>query len=458
MPELLQRLQDAIGGVRSMDHVGLLIVAVTLFGFFVAWNASPWRSLVAWVASFSIQFSAGTFHLSLSDLFLLPLALGTLISWLTHRKRTSIVPFPVALFTLLFLVWGNLVTAFTLGTLPRWTWLNKDLGLIALLIPYCAILILCRDETQTEKLIHSFVSAVSIMNFIGLLLYVGSLFLGFESSVNYGGMRFQGFMLDPNGYAGLIAVTAMLQFAMLNFRPKGGFGTVVQLLNCCLLVGGCLLTLSRGGALALVGGTLALVCLTRARSIFTIALPVIGIVLALFWFSSRTDLTASMERRATDRGNIDSRIEYMSQGMRMYLSSPITVATGIGIGTFIEESPRYYGDPHQIHNTYVWLLVEGGPLILGAYLLILYRCLRQNLWIYRNVPRLRYAAAGCFCALVTTVVWCSGVEGTYHHHVWILLAFSELLYRHNRKTGSSQQIRVQMAAPRRAYVPSLSQA
>ena len=174
--------------------------------------------------------------------------------------------------------------------------------------------------------------------------------------------------------------------------------------------------------------------------------------------SVNSDLNASIHKRADDRGGIDTRIDYMEQGMKMYLSSPLTLATGIGVGTFIEESPQFFGDAHQIHNTYVWLLVEGGPLIFDAYLFILYRCLKQNLWIYRHAPQLRYAAAGCFCALVTTIVWCSTVEGTYHHHVWALLAFSELLYAHSRNALSSQQFRVQLSSPRLHHVPVLNRA
>jgi O-antigen ligase len=360
------------------------------------------------------------------------------------RQRGFGIPLPVTLFIVLFLSLGNLVTAFTLGTLPKWTWLNKDLGLVALLIPYCCILILCRDRAKTEKLISTFVVAVSMINFAGLLLYLGSLFLGFKSSVNYGGMRFEGFMLDPNSYAGLVGVAAILQFAELNFKPKGGFGTVIQLFSGCFLVTGCLLTLSRGGLLALVAGMLVLTYFSKARSTFLTVGAVLAIAIAMFWLSSRTDLNSSIQRRADDRGNIESRIDYIEQGLQMYFSSPITVMTGIGIGTFIEESPRFFGDMHQIHNTYVWLLVEGGPLIFGAYLLILYQCLKHNLWVYRHVPALRHASVGCFCALITTIIWCSGVEGTYHHHVWILLAFSEVLFVTSRRDLSLRQARVRV--------------
>jgi hypothetical protein len=244
----------------------------------------------------------------------------------------------------------------------------------------------------------------------------------------------------------------------LILKPKTGLTSLLYLVNSCALVAGCLLTLSRGGFLSLLAGGLMLLLFAKGRSAYTIAFVLFAISIGMLELSANSDLNASIHKRADDRGNIDSRIDYMEQGMKMYLSSPITLATGIGIGTFIDESPQFFGDAHQIHNTYVWLLVEGGPLIFGAYVLILCRCLKQNLWIYRHAPQLRYAAAGCFCALVTTIVWCSTVEGTYHHHVWVLLASSELLYAHSRNALSSQQFQVQPSGPHCHYAPVLNQA
>jgi hypothetical protein len=456
MPDTFQSFKtfmSAPGGEATLVLLGFLFL-----GLYVAWNLDPWRSLLAWVATTSVQFSAGSFHISISDLFLLPLLIGTVITWVGSRNKGVRPPSAILLFAFLFLTAGNIVTAFTLGELPQWTWLNKDLGLLALLVPYWSMLTLCHDHSRTEKLLKTFLLSVSILNLVGLALYVSSLFTGFGSFVNYGGMRFVGFMLDPNGYAGLAAVAAVIEVAMLNLQPRSGMSTLLHLLNSCALIAGCLLTLSRGGFLALLAGGLMLLLFTRGRSSYTIAFVLFAISIGVLELSVNTDLNASIHRRADDRGNIESRIDYMEQGMKMYLSSPLTVATGIGIGTFIEESPRFFGDSHQIHNTYVWLLVEGGPLIFGAYLLILYQCLKQNLWTYRRVPNLRYATAGCFCAIVTTIVWCSGVEGTYHHHVWILLAFSELLYSHSRTALSIRRFQVQRSNSQRRYAPAFSQA
>ncbi len=457
MTEALETLRGLLGDLHSAEQLTLLLIALILGGFFIAWNASPQRALTAWLVTFSIQFSLGSFHLSLSDVFLLPLALGTFIYWIARKDRSVAIPSTVLVFAFVFLTAGNIVTALTLGRLPQWTWLNKDLGLIALIIPFWAMLVLCRDEEDTKKLIQTFVSSVSVVNAIGVALYISSMFTSFGSIVNYGGMRFKGFMLDPNGYAGLAGSTAILQFAILNLNTKRGSKSLLGMLNCFMLVAGCLLTLSRGGVLSLVAGGLVFFYFSKARSSYSIVLALAAIAVSIFWLSSHSDFADSVEQRANDRGNIESRIDYMEQGMRMYLSSPRTLVTGIGIGTFVEESPKYFGDNHQIHNTYVWLLVEGGPVLFVAYLLVLFRALRNNLWVYKRVPSLRYATAGCFCALVTTMFWSMTVEGMYHHHFWILLAISELMWIHSRREYFAQRVlRNTPQVLRGVYAPALT--
>jgi hypothetical protein len=436
MTDSLEILRSFMSLLHSSEQLTVWILGILLVGFFAFWVADPWRALLAWIATFSLQVGASSFHMSVSDLFLAPLVAGAFISYLVHPK---IVKPPTALlvFAVLFLTLGNLTTAFQLGELPQWTWLNKDLGLLALLAPYGAILILCRNRARTQKLLQTFLISLSVVNITAMLLYVLAIFAGVESRVNSGGMRFRGFLLDPNGYGGLIAVAATFQFAILSMKPKRGLSSALQICNGCALAAGCALTLSRGGLIGLLSGGIALLFFTRIKRSFSVALAGLGIAGCVFAMSARQDLVTAARARTGDTGNIESRLDYMQEGVRMYFNSPLTMVTGIGIGTFIHKSPRFFGDMHQIHNTYIWLLVEGGPLILLAYVLVIYRALRNSHWVWRHVPDLRYAGAGCFCGLISTIAWCMTVDGMYHHHVWILLAFSELLYQHTRTPQST---------------------
>lgn len=432
MTEILQGFHPTFDWLPPFVDSSVLVVAALLLAVFVAWNASPWRSLAAWLLTFSIQVDAGGFHLSVSDLFLLPLAAGTLISYLANARQLKLPKAPI-IFATLFLTFGNFLTVLEFGRLPRWTWLNKDLGLLALLVPYLCILTLCGPRKRAEDFVQKYVWCVAVVNAVGLLVYVLSVVAGIESRVNYGGMRFRGFMVDPNGYAGLAASAAVLQLAILLLGKHRRAIAVAYGLNACALVAGCLLTLSRGGILSLIAGGLALLFITRGRATYTIALAVVAIAIGGLWLSSRSDLSQSADRRANEREGVESRIDYMEQGLRMYVSSPVKVMTGIGIGTFIEQSPNYFGDPHQIHNTYIWLLVEGGPVILFTFLLYLFGSTRHAYVVYRRNPGLRGTAAGCFCALIVSATWCCTVEGMYHHHFWVLLAISEILWQRHKE-------------------------
>src|SRR5208282_4514008 len=144
MPDSLQSFRSALGAVGG--DATLVLLGFLFLGLYVVWNVDPWRSLLAWIATTSVQFSAGSFHVGVSDLFLLPLLIGTVITWASSRNKGVKPPASVLVFALLFLTVGNIVTAFTLGRLPQWTWLNKDLGLLALLIPYWSMLTLCHNQ------------------------------------------------------------------------------------------------------------------------------------------------------------------------------------------------------------------------------------------------------------------------------------------------------------------------
>lgn len=445
MTETLQAVSQRFEWLPSSVDSTVLLIGGLLLAVFVAWNASPWRCLAAWLLTFSIQVDAGAFHLSVSDLFLLPLAFGTLLSYLRGGRQVTFPKAPI-IFATVFLTLGNFVTVLQLGQLPRWTWLNKDVGLLALLVPYFCIVAIWRSRHSTEEFVQKYVLCVSLVNAAGLLLYVLSTVGGFESSVNYGGMRFRGFMVDPNGYAGLVASTAVLEFSVLLLRKHRPVIRLAHAANACALVTGCLLTLSRGGILSLVAGGITLVFIMKGRATYTIMVAVAAIAIGVLWFSSKSDLSQFADERAEQRGGIETRIDYMNEGLRMYLSSPVRVITGIGIGTFIEHSVDYFGDVHQIHSTYVWLLVEGGPVILLTFVIILFGSMRHSYIVYRRNPSLRCAAAGCFCALVVMSVWCCTVEGMYHHHFWVLLAISELLWQQHKEQADAYRAEVHNAS------------
>ena len=123
----------------------VLFVALGILGIgLMIWLRSPWKSLLAWVAVLSIQYEASSeFRLALSDLFVPTLALTLMFAktktedkaW---QRRSSLAAL-ILIFATVFILLGSIVAYLNLGTIPRWAWLNKDIGLLDLMICFFAI-------------------------------------------------------------------------------------------------------------------------------------------------------------------------------------------------------------------------------------------------------------------------------------------------------------------------------
>ncbi|HYE86618.1 MAG TPA: hypothetical protein VEA16_09700 [Vicinamibacterales bacterium] len=98
---------------------------------------------------------------------------------------------------------------------------------------------------------------------------------------------------------------------------------------------------------------------------------------------------------------------------------------GIGLGTFLNESAATFGYSLIIHNTFLWFLVELGPLGLIAVLWIWWRTAR-NLWTAAAASDgRRYLAHGAFGALGALTVFCLVNEAFYQRHLWFVLMLAD---------------------------------
>src|SRR5262249_13908086 len=109
-----------------------------------------------------------------------------------------------------------------------------------------------------------------------------------------------------------------------------------------------------------------------------------------------------------------------------YTDSPATMVSGVGIGTFLETVEAKSGTDQQIHNTFLWLLVEGGPLLFGAFLLIVWFAMAQTIRCLGS-PGLRLASIGVFCSWTGFLTYLIANEGLYQHEFWLLLALPDVL-------------------------------
>jgi hypothetical protein len=125
---------------------------------------------------------------------------------------------------------------------------------------------------------------------------------------------------------------------------------------------------------------------------------------------------------------LNDRVAIAAAALTAYRADPLSMLFGIGLGTFYATSGASFGVPLIIHNTFVWFLVEFGPLGLIVVLWIWGRTI-VNLWLAaftRNGGE--YLACGAMAALAGLTMFCILNEGFYQRQLWLVFAIADRLY------------------------------
>ncbi len=428
-----------------MTELALIVSICAVAGVaLLAWLKSPWRSVYGWIAFLSVQLNYqivfSDFRPALSDLFVPSMAIGALFYLArrgdSRRGGASVLSTLVLGFVAVFLTVGNLVTFVALGTLPQWTWLNKDIGLIDLIVCYFALLRLLDTREKLHAAVRVFVLSGSLINLVAIVGGIARYAFGIPNMMmrQSSSTRLVGFMINPGAYGGFALCILLIQFSLL----LGGSELLrlprwAQHLNVALLGMACLMTQSRSTLVGLVTGLLGLLVFFRVKAsvrLLGLGLAVlVGMiaVLSVYAFSSKT--VSDFWSTELNSANFALRIDANRAAMNMYLESPANALLGIGIGTFSSRAQQYIGLPLIIHNDFLWLLVEAGPLGLCLFCAILFVTFRNCIVLARAGMDERPIAIGVACALLATLGWMLGTEGLWHRHVWFLLTLSEVCYR-----------------------------
>ncbi len=202
-----------------------------------------------------------------------------------------------------------------------------------------------------------------------------------------------------NHFAGLVELLFPLPLAMLLFQEfqerKGDSRLLFRLSTLVLLVAG-ILSISRGGLLA-IGGQLLLFGILLMRQSrrhragrfrgsprkngWTLLLGAAVVVALSWWIGSQSLRTrlATFEQGARDY-SVVTRLTYWKAAWQILLDHPLT---GVGVGAFPSVYPRYGSSSAQLerveeaHNDYLHLLVETGMIGGGLLLTFLVLCLRS---------------------------------------------------------------------------------
>jgi len=421
----------------------------------------------AWAAVLGIQFPLRLFDralvtTSVSDAALvLAMARGFLRQewrqWLDLRRDS--VSRWIAGFSALLLV-GLLVSRLRLGHWSWWGLINRGLGLVMLLSIYCIFATVATQRVW--RYLQWFVISGSLLNLPALVavavrygLNHGSVFI-----FSYSSLRLSGLMHHPNAYGGFLAVLLSVQLGALAFGRQIFPRRWLDWANVAALIAAAVFTISRSSWIAVFAGALTVLALTAAAPNTThrrhrdlapaaaVAAASLGLLLmagggglaalardgvavhttidsSWIYFPHGSPSFAEFLRVARDPAGAGDRLAIDQTALELYSASASRLTFGLGLGSFEDmSSSTRLRTAVVIHNSFLWALVELGPLGAVCLLAVFAKTFRRLWNAIRSDAGDRPTLAGLFAGLVACAVWCLGNEGVFQRQLWFLLGLS----------------------------------
>ena len=196
----------------------------------------------------------------------------------------------------------------------------------------------------------------------------------------------------------------------LAMTARGAFGTLFWLLLLVPMGYTCLLTTSRGGVLALLGGIagLAFAKLGLKRSVPFLAVALPALILGI----------GGRQGSVVGGGTAHERLMLWADGLGELFRMPFHILTGL--------APGFFGDElgHVAHNSYVTAYVELGVLGGGMFCTAFYIAARgaySALSDPDGPPWSRGLGPYLFGALATHAVGCYSLSRTFHIPTYLVL-------------------------------------
>jgi hypothetical protein len=306
---------------------------------------------------------------------------------------------------------GALVAAVTHG-ISFGTILQKGIGLLFLLLSLVCLHDFMRSWNHLRWIFRVFVSAVTIHSVLFLMVMLAQNF-GLLSwpSMNLGGARLTGLLIDPNAFGGLILVALIINATTRAHGQPLLRGHAALFANAALAAA-LMFTYSRsawvGGILALTG--FALLFPRRALTGFLRLLPALALAGAII----AVTILPTVLKLAQRPDQVQDRVSILTLAFNDFFSHPIL---GIGLGT----SDVLHGQ--IVHNTTIWFLTEFGPLGLISILGFVASHGAMAYTAHRRLaPPQRVLPAAFLLAHVGVYGLSMGIESLYQRHWWLVLA------------------------------------
>jgi len=307
---------------------------------------------------------------------------------------------------------ASFVTALSVGSLSSYVWLNKDVGLLFLILGYAAITSAAAEWDQVRRLLRVFTLSIVVQNQVALVSFLWAYSHGVDTLFTmYGGRRLAGMLLDPNAYGGLLALAlAICEGASWGRAPL--FRRVL-LLYCRLnLALGLLFTFSRSAWISLFVPLLLLCAFRRTKAIQLalaglIAAPCLLLFMGTHLFHFVENMAARPERGV-------SRLDLIWDAWAQFAQHPFL---GGGLGSFLAMEGTY------VHNTAVWFLADFGIVGLAALLGFLGWFLIASWSAYRHAPvDQKPVVLALMMGHALMLGLSMGIEAFYQRHWWLVLA------------------------------------
>jgi hypothetical protein len=304
-----------------------------------------------------------------------------------------------------------------------------------------ALVLAVGTEARTVRLLlTAFVLSVVASIAFGIVVSGGSL-TGDSLVVEEG--RLTGGLGDPNYLAASVVPALVLAVGLAAGATRRG----ALALAAVLLLGGLIATESRGGFVALVVAGAAALLLARRRR--RRLLPVVG-VLACLAALTFVAVPSAFEHltRTDDAGN--GRVGLTSVATKIAADHP---AIGVGLANFPAHSPEYVREPGSleyvdliaerglpVHNTYLQLLVETGPLGLLLFAALAAVCMRAAWVAARRFERLGYGdeavlSLAALVAMIGALVASAFLSNGSDVQLWLVLAAGPAMAEVARRRG-----------------------
>jgi O-antigen ligase len=253
---------------------------------------------------------------------------------------------------------------------------------------------------------------------------------------------------DPNYFAAVLVTGFALALALNRARSLTVFGQGIAAVAAGLCVLGILLSVSRGGLIALAVMLLSAVCLAgRWRGRLAAATVLVALAATFYFFALAP--AADRARLTSSQGGGSGRTTIWKVGWREVQHHPIL---GVGAGNFSDAGARYVIEPGLInhnatgyvayfidtptvaHNTYLEVLAEEGIIGVMIFLAIIgvsLDCARRAALRFRAAgdEEMELLAYGLLCGVLGFLAASFFLSEEYSKQLYLLLAMGPALLR-----------------------------